>query len=108
MRIVCVPRSCLLLLLDYVQGAHRALSARCANSKLFFDPFPLMFQTENARMLSAFYLNLMFSPLPQWWVVFRVVTGKQIYHWALGPRCVRAVQKRPPQCLSFHIDQLSH
>ena len=29
--------------------------------------------------------------LPRWWVVFRVVTGKQIYCWAL----CRAVQRRP-------------
>ena len=24
--------------------------------------------------------------LPRWWVVFRVVTGKLIYYWALCPR----------------------
>ena len=35
----------------------------------------MMFHTENARLLSVFYLNLLFLPwmLPRWWVVFRVV-----------------------------------
>ena len=39
-----------------------------------------MFHTDTARMLSVFYLNLLFLPcghmLPWWWVVFRVVMGK--------------------------------
>ena len=42
-----------------------------------------MFHTQNARMLSVFYLNLLFylnlpcgRMLPLWWLVFRVVTGK--------------------------------
>ena len=38
----------------------------------------IMFHIENARLLSVFYLNLLFLPcghmLPGWWVVFRVVT----------------------------------
>ena len=85
-----------------------------------------MFHTSNARMLSVFHLNLLFLPcgrvLTQWWVVFRVVTGKLIivlprpkrnsaqirvfcrivvcmfrvetYHRALCPRCVHTLQKR--------------
>ena len=46
-----------------------------------------MFHTENARMLSVFSANLLFSPcgrmLPWSWVVFRVVTGQLIYYRAL-------------------------
>ena len=54
-----------------------------------------MFHTENARMLSVFYLNLLFLPcgrmLPQWWVVFRVVRGQLIYCWALYVHCAETL-----------------
>ena len=43
-----------------------------------------VFHTENARMLSVFYLNLLCLPcecmLPWWYVVFRVVTGKLAFY----------------------------
>ena len=39
-----------------------------------------VFHSENARMLSVLYLNLLFVPrgrmLPRWWVGFGVATGK--------------------------------
>ena len=56
-----------------------------------------MFHTESARLLSVFYLNLLFLPsgcmLPWWWVLFRAVTGKLAYCCALLPHCAE-----PPLC----------
>ena len=55
-----------------------------------------MFHTENARMLSVFYLNLLFLAcermLPPRWVVFRVVTGK--FTVGCCAHCAPAVQER--------------
>ena len=56
--------------------------------------------TLKSRLLSVFYLHLVFLPcgrmLSQRWVVFRVVTGKLMYYWAL---CASKLidQQDPPQ-----------
>ena len=45
-----------------------------------------------------FTTSLLTQPLISisiWWVVFRVVTGKLTYYWALCACCAHAVQKRP-------------
>ena len=55
--------------------------------------------TENARLLSKSAVFALWSELPRWGVVFRVLTGKPTYYRVLCPRCACAVQKRPP-CVS--------
>ena len=51
-----------------------------------------MFHTENARMLSFLYICYFdrADVLPQWWVLFRVVTGKRSI--TIG-RCACVLQK---------------
>ena len=50
-----------------------------------------MRHTENATLLSVFSLTPVFllcgRMLPWWWLVFRGVTGKPTYYWALRVRC---------------------
>ena len=64
-----------------------------------------MFHTENARILSVFYVNLLFlscgCTLPRWLVVFRVVMGKLIYYGALRLLCARCAET--PQLKVFCI-----
>ena len=60
-----------------------------------------MFHTENARMLSVFYPNLLISPcgpvLPRWWVGFRVVTGPLACNWGLCGRCAQTPPQTPAE-----------
>ena len=68
-----------------------------------------MLHTENAGMLAVFYLNTLFLPFGQMlskrWVVFRVVTGKLSYYWALcrnSPSCLHMLcPPPPPQFFAF-------
>ena len=48
-----------------------------------------------ALQMPDFCPNLLFVRCGRWWVVFRVVSGRATHYWALRPRCVCAVEKRP-------------
>lgn len=47
-----------------------------------------MFHTENVRLLSESAVFALWTYLPRWWVVLRVVMGKLLYYWVLCACCV--------------------